>query len=106
MKKIFLPLFLVLISLFAKAQTPVAVDTIWHRVGVVLPDSTGYVQFAETSALYEGNPQILTGATKVFKNWFTYINGSGAVNVGYAESLDGINWVKYTSNPVIATHCR
>lgn len=106
MKKILLLFGLILYFTISFSQTPVAIDSVWHRLGVVLADTVGQVQLAESSVLFEGSPQILTGAGTVFKIWYTYVDGSGNPQVGYAESLEGVVWHRYTSNPVIAGHCR
>jgi predicted GH43/DUF377 family glycosyl hydrolase len=80
---------------------------VWLSQGTVL---TGLVSgnlagACESTILYEGNPQILTGATNVFKMWYTNGNG-GSVSLCYAESLTGLpdSWSKYAT-PLIAP-CR
>ncbi len=48
------------------------------------------------NVVYESGAQILSGT--VFKMWFGTTAG-----VCYAESVDGLTWTRYGSNPVIAT---
>jgi hypothetical protein len=79
---------------------------IWNRKGTVM---TGYsvsegMNNYEPSVIREGSPVILTSATKVFKMWYT--SGWIGKNTNYAESLDGITWVKYASNPVVPNTSR
>jgi hypothetical protein len=74
----------------------------WLPQGIVLysnPESIAqgsvYAKYAgNPSVIYEGSPQILAGPN-VFKMWY------GAFGFNYAESLDGINWTDYASNPII-----
>lgn len=71
---------------------------VWNKQGVVIGP-----QFASgPTVFYEGNAKILSGT--VFKMWYTGSSGSSFVNGGlcYAESLDGISWTQYGSNPVVA----
>ena len=37
-----------------------------------------------------------------YKMWYSGTNSSGNLNVYYAESIDGINWVKKTDTPVLS----
>ncbi|MCK5560125.1 MAG: hypothetical protein KAJ51_06010 [Thermoplasmata archaeon] len=53
---------------------------------------------------YAGHPEIhYDGWT--YQNWYTGLNQIGSGNapyqIGYAASFDGINWVKYASNPIL-----
>lgn len=54
----------------------------------------------EPNVIYEGSPVILTGETNVFKMWYTR-GWSPTVDIGYAESVDGITWTKYIGNPIV-----
>jgi hypothetical protein len=47
----------------------------------------------------DSNPQILNGNATVLKEWFQAGTGSGQ-KMGYAESIDGINWYFYSGNPI------
>ena len=71
--------------------------SVWTRYGVV--QDGGAETAGEPSVIYEGDAQILTGS--VFKMWWTSVWGSPQLN--YSESLDGITWTNYDSNPVIAS---
>ncbi len=42
---------------------------------------------------------ILDGIT--FRMWYQGTNGTGTYRIGYAESSDGLAWMKSTSNPVL-----
>jgi uncharacterized repeat protein (TIGR01451 family) len=42
---------------------------------------------------------ILDGS--VYKMWYTGTNNAGVIQIGYASSPDGINWVKFQGNPVL-----
>ena len=78
---------------------------VWYPQGTVLNYTLGTTYgVAEPFVLYEGNPQILTGVTNIFKMWYTL--GNAARGVGYAESLDGKTWIQYGGNPVIANEVR
>ncbi|GIK38243.1 MAG: hypothetical protein BroJett011_20760 [Chloroflexota bacterium] len=41
-----------------------------------------------------------TGAG-LYKMWYTGIDSSGVSRIGYATSPDGVNWTKYSGNPVL-----
>src|ERR1035437_1039643 len=66
---------------------------VWTKQGTAIAQSSDSPRWP--SVIYEGNAQILSGT--VFKMWF----GTGA-GVLYAESIDGISWTRYGSNPVIS----
>lgn len=70
----------------------------WQKKGIVLSDGQG---INEPSVLYEGNPQILTGHSEVFKMWYRL--GWSQASIGYAESSDGLSWTKYSGNPVLTS---
>ena len=70
-------------------------ETVWQRYGDVISDVTT----AEPSVIYDTNPQILTNETYVYKMWYRY--GWSTAYLYYAESTDGINWVKYSGNPIL-----
>lgn len=87
-------------------------DGIWAKQGIVLPVLAGDIAnsgfgIQQPFILQDNNPIILTGNTSVYKMWFTS-GGTVAGNImstNYAESIDGINWVRYGSNPVLAGFC-
>jgi len=54
----------------------------------------------EISVIYDENPQILTSEQYVFKAWYRV--GWSAGSIYYAESTNGIDWVKYASNPILS----
>lgn len=75
----------------------------WARQGAVLTAGVGdNSNVLEPSVIREAGAQILSGT--VYKMWYT--SGWGTVQINYAESSDGITWTKYSSNPVLADHCR
>jgi len=76
-------------------QPPVLVGT-WEKRGKVLSDALG---INEPNVIYEGNPQILTQQSRVYKMWYRV--GWAVCSVDYAESIDGLTWVKYSGNPVL-----
>ena len=76
----------------------------WQVQGVVLDPNIGLdAQFlGEPNLLIDTNPQILTNTTKpIFKLWYS-IGLTASFVIGYAESLDGIHWIKYSGNPIIS----
>lgn len=88
--------------LLAKWKNPTRTPA-WTKAGTVLSateaseDSNAY----EPTVLYEGDPQILTEETNVFKMWYSGEWETPAIF--YAESVDGLTWTKYNSaTPVIA----
>lgn len=71
---------------------------VWLKKGTVLRPTlaTDELTLQEATVMYEGSPQVLVNVTgSVFKLWFT--QGYGTPNIVYAESLDGINWVRSTA---------
>jgi len=78
-------------------------NSFWSLQGTVLAASEVHEidNVFEPTVIYDSNPQILDG-DNVFKMWYT--GGWGTTGICYAESLDGINWTKYDSNPIIADH--
>lgn len=53
----------------------------------------------EAQVIYDVDPRILTNETHVLKMWYRV--GWSTVSIYYAESTDGITWVKYGANPVL-----
>jgi len=74
-----------------------AIPYAWSRIGVVLEPSGSEQSTYEPTVLYEGNAQILSGT--VFKMWYTAEVPTQRIH--YAESVDGVTWTKYASNPVL-----
>lgn len=70
----------------------------WTRLGCLFQPGVN-MDTQEPTVIYDTNPVILTQATNVFKMWYKYSWLPGYVH--YAESLDGINFVKYSGNPVL-----
>jgi len=52
------------------------------------------------SYYYFGNPEVLFDGT-TYKMWYHSGRGSESISIGYATSVDGINWTKYANNPVL-----
>jgi hypothetical protein len=92
------------VDTFELAQKWGLEDLIWKRKGPVSGLSVTGDSLQEPTVIREGNPQILTGETTVFKIWYT--QGWNTVGIWYAESVDGRNWVRYSGNPVISNHSR
>jgi hypothetical protein len=76
------------------------------RYGTVLTADTPWEQnyVFEPVVLYDTDPQILTGNTSVYKMWYT--GGWGTHGLGYAESINGVNWTKHPSNPILQSGAR
>lgn len=73
----------------------------WTRTGTVLSSTASWESsnVNEPFIIIEGNPQILSGK-RVWKMW--YSGGIGVTpGIGYAESLDGVTWTKYSGNPIL-----
>lgn len=87
------------VTLTFTGTIPPSLTGTWIKQGSnpVLTDSQG---INEPNVIYEGNPQILTGQTNVYKMWYRV--GWDVGNINYAESTDGLTWTKYSSNPVIS----
>lgn len=102
MKRLFFILFVVIsASSYGQKIYPDS-SFYWRRLGIVFSDSANR-NFEAPTVKFEGNPQLYTGLTNVWKIWFTYIDGSGVPNIGYAESPDGIgNW--HRINGLISNH--
>ena len=66
---------------------------VWQLQGIAIAP-VGSDTPGQPNVLYESGAKILSGT--VFKMWFGSLNG-----VCYAESTDGINWTRYSSNPVL-----
>ena len=87
-----------------RGYSAVQQDGIWTKQGIVVPIVAADVTNGGTGVatpsqiLYEGNAQILSGT--VYKMWFcSQQPGNGGTNPGnisYAESVDGVNWTRYT----------
>jgi hypothetical protein len=92
------------------ASPATALTNAWVKQGPTLLPTTSQLNggsavsgVLETCVIYEGNAQILSG--NVFKAWFTGGTlASGHNSINYAESVDGINWTQYSSNPIITSH--
>lgn len=81
-------------------------QTVWNRKGVVLTGTLADEQnnVGEPTVILDNNPQILTASTgQIFKMWYTA--GWSVPNIRYAESYDGVTWVKYAT-PVITSRNR
>jgi hypothetical protein len=91
------------VSVTFEYNVPAPVN-VWTPQGIVLDAALAAEEgvLQEPSVIYEGNAQILSG--NVFKMWYSY--GSTARLMGYAESLDGIAWTKYSSNPIVTNGTR
>ncbi|MFC1714494.1 sigma-70 family RNA polymerase sigma factor [Candidatus Poribacteria bacterium] len=77
----------------------------YEKNPVLGPTSSNWDQRALSgpSVVYAGNPLILTEYQRVYKMWYTGISDSGSLRqIGYAESVDGANWIKYVGNPVLS----
>ena len=79
-----------------RGYSAVQQDGIWQKQGIVIPAiasdtlASGIGAWINSNILYEGNAQVLSG--NVYKMWF-----NAGDNIGYAESLDGLNWTRYAS---------
>jgi hypothetical protein len=78
----------------------------WQRKGAILNATTtaDLDNVFEPTVIREASPQILTQYDTVYKMWYTA--GWATFGINYAESVDGVTWSKYTSNPVVASHAR
>lgn len=63
-----------------------------------LPSNSLGLGTQEPKVIYDGQAQILSG--NVFKMWHSE-GWTGTVGIHYGESVDGINWVMYSGNPVM-----
>lgn len=79
---------------------------IWERQGIVINADTAadHDNVQEPCVLYDTAPVILTGNEYVWKMW--YSGGWATPYLNYAESLDGLTWTKYASNPLITGNAR
>ncbi|MEE9506990.1 MAG: hypothetical protein V3V98_07595, partial [Thermoplasmata archaeon] len=74
------------------------------------PDGISWSKYAGNPVLTVGSPgdwdDSTVGIPSVtfngtgFEMWFTGQDSSGTFRIGYATSPDGVNWVKYGSNPI------
>ncbi len=81
-----------------------------HRIGYATsPDGINWTKYAgnpifipEALGTWAINPFILKEGS-LYKIWYGDAGGSpgGSIRIFYATSTDGINWVKYPTNPVI-----
>jgi hypothetical protein len=46
-------------------------------------------------------PYVIKEGPNSYKMWFSGFDADGTIRIGYATSTDGIQWTKYTGNPVI-----
>jgi len=81
-----------------RGRDAVQQDGVWQKQGIVIPALAGDLQYGTVNAtmLYEGSAQLLSGT--VYKMWL----GSGAGNIYYAESSDGVAWTR-SGSPVITS---
>jgi hypothetical protein len=70
---------------------------VWQKHGVVVAPASSDNP-GQPNVIFEGGAKILSG--NVFKMWFGV--GGNAPGVAYAESADGINWTRYSGNPVVS----
>lgn len=70
-------------------------DNVWDREGVVVNPPAGDINLEPTLVSPEGNPQILTNDSTVWKMWFS----DAQPGILYAESPDGLAWTKYGTDP-------
>ena len=87
--------------------------------GVLLSCSPAYAELGIDWVKYEGNPVLTLGAYRswesdhvhnpvvvkegsTYKMWYDGYDGQRS-RTGYATSTDGINWTKYSGNPVISS---
>lgn len=50
--------------------------------------------------MVDTNPKIFTNRTHVFKQWYQAGTPLNQQTMGYAESMNGINWTDYSGNPL------
>ena len=88
-------------------------DTNLNQIGLATsPDGYAWTKEGSNPVLHVGAPGsweengvsrpkvILDGST--YKMWYTGVDSSGVIQVGYATSPDGISWTKHPGNPVLA----
>ncbi|MGD8777546.1 MAG: hypothetical protein PVH88_01135 [Ignavibacteria bacterium] len=46
-------------------------------------------------------PNVILNGSDDYKMWYSGYDGSSTRHIGYATSTDGINWTKYSGNPVL-----
>jgi len=63
------------------------------RYGEVLSDEISG-QLLEVTVIYDIRPLLISRSSWVFKAWFTIQFAPGEYGIGYAESKDGMNWIK------------
>lgn len=69
---------------------------VWTPQGNVVANPGGN-KIGNPSVIFDTNPIVLIGNTNVFKMWAGF---DTAGTVYYFESLDGISWTPYASNPL------
>jgi PGF-pre-PGF domain-containing protein len=82
-------------------------NSVWYRQGTVLNGTLPLEQnnIGEPTVLYENNSQlgIASTSTNIFKMWYT--GGWTTPYLWYAESVDGLNWTKYSA-PLLSNYAR
>lgn len=101
-------------SLNAQTYALAGGGAVWQRWGTVLnsgPTDAGEATTQEPSLLYENSstyaPAVLTNLVSgqyYFRMYYTC--GYSFNYTCYAESIDGINWTPYTSNPILTVAIR
>ncbi len=82
------------------------------RIGYATsPDGTSWTKYGGNPVLVAGSPGdwdsdgvglpcvLYNGSA--YEMWFSGFDGSNRGRIGYATSSDGINWTKYTGNPIL-----
>lgn len=81
----------------------------WMPLGPVIEPNSSTTDNGfkgEPNIIFDSNPQLLKGNSKVFKCWYSIGDNVNVVAVGYAESVDFINWTEHPSNPIISGKTR
>src|ERR1700685_1910595 len=77
---------------------------VWAPQGNVLPNSGGSV-WSNPNVIYDTNPVILTGNTRVFKMWCEGTKTGNVQTINYFESVDGLtSWTAYSGNPIVSNY--
>lgn len=83
------------------------------RIGMATSsDGISWTKHSENPVLYDGgagawdDASIMTRAVifdgENYKMWYSGDNGNLETQIGYAVSPDGVNWIKYSGNPVMS----